>query len=105
MQSTAQLVEKFRNTHFEAKIFRKITVWGWKENYVSLLMTKTAIHIVKSQNSCFCDQNCDFLHEITYRVFHDTGHPEIWLSAWPFINMNWTPGKFLSAWFHKGPGT
>ena len=26
-----------------------------------------------------------------YRVFHDTGHPEIWLSARPFINMNWTP--------------
>ena len=45
MQSTAQLVEKFRNTRFEAKIFRKITVWGWKENYVSLLMTKTAILI------------------------------------------------------------
>ena len=31
-------------------------------------------------------------------MFHNTGHPEIWLSARPFINMNWTPGNFLSAW-------
>ena len=27
--------------------------------------SSTKTHIVKSQNSCFCDQNCDFLHEIT----------------------------------------
>ena len=36
-----------------------------------------------------------------YRVSHDTGHPEIWLSPSPFINMNWTPENFLSAKFSK----
>ena len=30
---------------------------------------------------------------------------KFWLSPRPFINMNWTPEYFLSAWFHKGPGT
>ena len=37
------------------------------------------------------------LHSPSYRVFHDTGHPEIWLSSKPFINIIWTPGNFLSA--------
>ena len=44
------------------------------------------------------------------RVATTTGCPttldtwKIWLSARPFINMNWTPGNFLSK-FNKGSGT
>ena len=30
---------------------------------------------------------------------------KIWLSPSLFINMNWTPEYFLSAWFYKGPET
>ena len=29
-----------------------------------------------------------------YRVSHDTGHQENWLSPRPFLNMNWTPENF-----------
>ena len=31
------------------------------------------------------------LHQkVIYRVSHNTGHPKIWLSPWPFINTKWT---------------
>ena len=40
---------------------------------------------------------CGVNHDNNYRVSHHTGHLEIWLSARPFINMNWTPEYFLSA--------
>ena len=36
-QNMAHSVKKFRNARFEAKIFRKTTVKGPKQNYVSLL--------------------------------------------------------------------
>ena len=29
-----------------------------------------------------------------YRVSHDTGHPKIWLSARPFIDMDWNFREF-----------
>ena len=35
-QNTAHSVQKLKNTHFEAKMFRKTTVRGRKEHYVSL---------------------------------------------------------------------
>ena len=65
---------------------------------IKIKMTKRKKNILK---------NCDFClgYIVWYRVFHNTGHPEIWLSARPFINMNWTPENFPSASFHKGPGT
>ena len=40
--------------------------------------------------------NCLVGNTELYRVFHDTGRPEIYLSPRPFINMNWTPANFLS---------
>ena len=33
------------------------------------------------------------LQNLIYRVSNDTGHPQIWLSPKPLINLNWTPGN------------